>query len=157
MPRRSLTMPSGKRKLKRVGVSSVKNIYGKGRARLCRAFSFSALQRRRYVLFSVKRKVPKDLPRRCLGLSFCYWEVHIHGSKGVAVLARLAQATNINWEAIYTLLKHSAKINRITMQCFALQGNAVREVCATGKSAPQAQGARRVSALRYDVTERGGG
>ena len=28
-----------------------------------------------------------------LGLSSIYWEAHTHGSKGVAVLAKLAQAT----------------------------------------------------------------
>ena len=28
-----------------------------------------------------------------LGLSSCYWEAYTHGSKGVAVLAELAQAT----------------------------------------------------------------
>ena len=98
------------------------------------------------MLFSLRRKAPKDSPRRCLGLSFFYWKMHTHGSKGVAVLARLAQATSINWEAIYTLLKHSAKINRITMQCCALQGNAVREVYATGKAAPA--GTRRAPCKR---------
>ena len=52
------------------------------------------------------------------------------------MLAKLAQATSINWKAIYTLLKYNAKINRITMQCFALQGNlTVRETTAAGKSA----------------------
>ena len=104
MPRRSLTMPSGRRKLKRVGVSSVKNIYGKGRARLCRAFSFSPFQRRRNVVFSPTRKRRKESPRRCLGLPSICWEAYTHGSKGVAVLAGLAQATtpragrNCEWE-----------------------------------------------------------
>ena len=73
--------------------------------------------------------------------------------EGVAVLAGLAQATSINREAIYTLLKCSAKINRITMQCFALQGNLARagRNCELGSLRPQAQGARRVSAFRHDV------
>ena len=79
---------------------------------------------------------------------FC-WEAHTHGSKGVAVLAELTQDTSINWEAIYTLLKCSAKINRITMQCFALQGNAVREATATGKLA--LAGARRAPRERPPV------
>ena len=77
-------------------------------------------------------RLPPQTPKLLLGSN-------THGSKGVAVLA---QAASINWEAIYTLLKRSAKINRITMQCFALQGNlAVREATATGKPAPA--GARR--------------
>ena len=67
-----------------------------------------------------------------LGLSSFCWEAYTHGSKGVAVLAELAQATSINWKAIYTLLKCSAKINRITMQCFALQGNLARAEALCG-------------------------
>ena len=42
---------------------------------------FSPFQRRRNVLFSLRRKAPKDSPRRCLGLSSCYWEAHTHGSQ----------------------------------------------------------------------------
>ena len=59
------------------------------------------------------------------------------------------RSPSINWEAIYTLLKRSAKINRITMQCFALQGNAVRKATAAGKSAPA--GARRAPYERLPV------
>ena len=33
------------------------------------------------MLFSLRRKAPKDSPRRCLGLSSCYWQAHTHGSK----------------------------------------------------------------------------
>ena len=92
-------------------------------------------------------RLPPQTPKLLLGSN-------THGSKGVAVLA---QAASINWEAIYTLLKRSAKINRITMQCFALQGNlAVREATAVGSLRPQAQGARRVSAIRQDIDENGG-
>ena len=78
------------------------------------------------MLFSLRRKAPKDslrlppqTPILLLGSTYPRLE-------GVAVLAKLAQATCINWEAIYTLLKCSPKINRITMQCFALQGNLAR-------------------------------
>ena len=42
--------------------------------------------------------------------------------KGVAVLAGLAQATRINWKAIYTPLKHSNAFHRITMQCCDIAG-----------------------------------
>ena len=56
------------------------------------------------------------------------------------------RSPSMNWEAIYTLLEHSAKINRITMQCSALQGNAVRKATAAGKPAPA--GARRAPCER---------
>ena len=86
-------------------------------------------------------KIPKELLRLRLKLPCFCWKARTHGSKGVAVLAELAQATSINREAIYTLLKRSAKINCITMQCSALQGNAVRrdlcrwEACARRRKA----------------------
>ncbi len=67
----------------------------------------SPLQRRKYVLFSLRRKAPKDSPRRCLGLSLCYWEAHTHGSQQLFALALLGKPTF-----------------------------AVREVRAAGKSAP---------------------
>ena len=57
------------------------------------------------MLFSLRRKAPKDSPRLRLGLSCFYWETHTYGSKGVAVLAELAQATtrragrNYEWKA----------------------------------------------------------
>ena len=84
------------------------------------------------MLFSLRRKAPKDSPRlpsRTLNL--------LPGSiytrlEGVAVLAGLAQATGINWKAIYTLLKRSAKINHITIQCSALQGNLARAEALCG-------------------------
>ena len=41
----------------------------------------SPLQRRKYVLFSLRRKAPKDSPRRCLGLSCFCWGAYTHGSK----------------------------------------------------------------------------
>ena len=41
----------------------------------------SPLPRRRYVLFSLRRKAPKDSPRRCLGLSCFCWGAYTHGSK----------------------------------------------------------------------------
>ena len=33
------------------------------------------------MLFSLRRKAPKDSPRRCLGLLSICWEVHTHGSQ----------------------------------------------------------------------------
>ena len=93
------------------------------------------------MLFSVRRKAPKDSLRLSPQTPIHLLEAYTHGSKGVAVLAELAQATSINREAIYTLLKRSAKINCITMQCSALQGNAVRrdlcrwEACARRRKA----------------------
>ena len=42
---------------------------------------FSFAKGERYVLFSLRRKAPKDSPRRCLGLSSCYWEVYTYGSQ----------------------------------------------------------------------------
>ena len=85
-------------------------------------------------------RLPPQTPKLLLGSN-------THGSKGVAVLA---QAASINWEAIYTLLKRSAKINRITMQCFALQGNLARagSLC-DWKSAPA--GARRAPCERLSA------
>ena len=101
------------------------------------------------MLFSLRRKAPKDSPRRCLGLSSICWEAHTHGSKGVAVLAGLAQATSINWEAIYTLLKRSAKINRITMQCYRIAGQRrAGNQCPLENPRPQAQGCRIALAAR---------
>ena len=64
----------------------------------------SPFQRRRNVVFSPTRKRRKESPRRCLGLPSICWEAYTHGSKGVAVLAGLAQATtpragrNCEWE-----------------------------------------------------------
>ena len=103
-------------------------------------------------------KIPKELlrlppqtPILLLGSTYTRLE-------GVAVLAKLAQATGINWKAIYTLLKRSAKINRTTMQCSALQGNLARAGSTCHWEArPQTQGARRVSAFRCDVHKHGGG
>ena len=67
---------------------------------------FSFAKGERYVLFSLRRKAPKDSPRRCLGLSFIYWKVYTHGSQQLFALASLGKPTF-----------------------------AVREVCATGKLA----------------------
>ena len=68
---------------------------------------FSFAKGERYVLFSLRRKAPKDSPRRCLGLSSCYWETHTHGSQQLFALASLGKPTF-----------------------------AVRRLCATGKPAP---------------------
>ena len=45
-------------------------------------------------------KIPKELLRLRLKLPCFCWKVHIHGSKGVAVLAELAQATIRRAEAL---------------------------------------------------------
>ena len=58
------------------------------------------------MLFSLRRKAPKDSPRRCLGLSIFCWEAHTYGSQQLFALASLGKPTF-----------------------------AVREVCATGKLA----------------------
>ena len=79
------------------------------------------------MLFSLRRKAPKDSPRRCLGLSFIYWKVYTHGSQQLFALASLGKPTF-----------------------------AVREATAVGSLRPQAQGARRVSAIRQDIDENGG-
>ena len=97
------------------------------------------------MLFSLRRKAPKDSPRRCLGLLSIYWGAHTHGSQQTEPRTYV-RSPSMNWEAIYTLLEHSAKINRITMQCSALQGNAVRKATAAGKPAPA--GARRAPCER---------
>ena len=59
------------------------------------------------MLFSLRRKAPKDSSRRCLGLSSCCWEAHTHGSQQLFALASLGKPT------------------------FAVQ-----KFCATGKLAP---------------------
>ena len=73
-------------------------------------------------------KIPKELLRLRLKLPCFCWKVHTHGSKGVAVLAGLAQAT----------IRRAEGSVRLETPC------------------PQAQGARRVSAFRCDIDENGG-
>ena len=45
------------------------------------------------MLFSLRRKAPKDSLRLSPQTPSICWQAHTHGSKGVAVLAQLAQAT----------------------------------------------------------------
>ena len=49
-------------------------------------------QRRKNVLFSLRRKAPKDSPRRCLGLSTFYWE---YTRLPTVVCSRFARQANI--------------------------------------------------------------
>ena len=211
------------------------------------------------MLFSLRRKAPKDSPRRCLGLSSCYWETHTHGSQQLFALASLGKPTfavrrvctaeklapagaklsehthcpfgvfrrglheftsantcreptgcvlgshqrssgtlaaSFRSFLVRTRKGHVSPFQRRIKMSFShrrendeksrrdgvsdshpsagkhiptarkvLQCSRgshrpplpVREVCAAGSPRPQAQGARRVSALRHDVTERGGG
>ena len=79
----------------------------------------SPLPRRRYVLFSLRRKAPKDSPRRCLGLSCFCWGAYTHGSQQLFALALRGKPTF-----------------------------AVREVRAAGKSAPAGANCRIALAAR---------
>ena len=79
------------------------------------------------MLFSLRRKAPKDSSRRCLGLSSCCWEAHTHGSQQLFALASLGKPT------------------------FAVQ-----KFCATGKLAPAGARRAPLSAVRYDIQNSGG-
>ena len=84
---------------------------------------FSPFQRRRNVLFSLRRKAPKDSLRLSPQTPSICWQAHTHGSKGVAVLAQLAQATtrragrNYEWKARARRRKaagaHSLSVRRV--------------------------------------------
>ena len=78
--------------------------------------------------FSHRRENDEKSRRDCrLGLSIFCWEAHTYGSQQLFALASLGKPTF-----------------------------AVREATAVGSLRPQAQGARRVSAIRQDIDENGG-
>ena len=118
---------------------------------------FSFAKGRKYVLFSTGRKDTKRAAETPSRTPSCNWEAHTHGSKGVAVLARLAQATRINWKTIYTHLKRINTFHRITMQCCRIAGQRREGNKFDWHPRARRQGARRVSALQHDIQIRGGG
>ena len=92
----------------------------------------SPLQRRKYVLFSLRRKAPKDSPRLP------------------------SRTLNLLLESAYTRLERCCSARRART---ARTGHhsPCRGSVRLGSPRPQAQGARRVSASRRDVNENGGG
>ena len=117
MRRKSLTMPNGKRKRECLLILCQKYIWNKEGARFTALLPFLTEEKRTKRLVEALPQTP------IVQLGGVYTRL-----RGVAVLAELAQATRINWKAIYTPLKHSNAFYRITMQCYRIAGQGRAEI-----------------------------
>ena len=85
------------------------------------------------MLFSLRRKAPKDSPRRCLGLSFIYWKVYTHGSQQLFALASLGKPTFAVREVCATgkLASAGARLSERTRCPFGVFRRGLRTLCGT--------------------------